>query len=180
MNAHTRLRLRLAATTAAVGLAAVALETASAPAETAHSATANINAHGVHGVLLGKSYTALRREKRVGKIRHGCELGGPNTRSAPLRSPLKGSVDFTMSSPRRVTNITVSAGGAARGVGIGATIPQIKSAFPKAKVDHSTDSTFGITLVRIPKNGGGKLNFAVDTHTHKVTLIGIPFIAFCE
>ena len=31
-----------------------------------------------------------------------------------------------------------------------------------------------------PKNGGGKLQFAVDTKTHRVVLIGIPLIAFCE
>jgi hypothetical protein len=39
---------------------------------------------------------------------------------------------------------------------------------------------FGITLVRVPKNGGGKLEFALKTTTHKVVLIGIPFIPFCE
>ena len=97
-----------------------------------------------------------------------------------MRPPLNGGVDFTMSSPRKVVDISVRGGAAARGVGIGATLHDIKSAFPKAKVDHSTDGTFGLTLVRIPKNGGGRLQFAVATKTHKVTLIGIPFIAFCE
>jgi hypothetical protein len=39
---------------------------------------------------------------------------------------------------------------------------------------------FGVTLVRVPKNGGGKLQFAVDTKTHGVVLIGIPLIEFCD
>jgi hypothetical protein len=77
-------------------------------------------------------------------------------------------------------NITVRGGARARGVGIGATIPDIKAAFPKAKVDHGTDDIFGVTLVTIPKSGGGKFQFAVDTGTDKTTLIGIPFVAFCE
>jgi hypothetical protein len=178
MNLH--IRKQSLAATAAIGLGAVAIGAAAAPAETGRAAAAHINAHGVHGVLLGKTYTALRQEKRIGKIRHGCELGGPNTRSAPLKSPLKGSVDFTLSSPRRVANIAISGGATARGVGVGSTIPQIKAAFPKAKVDHSTESTFHVTLVSIPKNGGGRLSFAVDTSTKKTVLIGIPFIPFCD
>jgi len=107
-------------------------------------------------------------------------LAGPGARSASLNAPLKGNVDFTMTLPRKVADITVRGGATARGVGIGATIAQVKAAYPKAKVDHSTDGTFGVTLVRIPKNGGGKLQFAVDTNTHRVGLIGIPLIAFCE
>ena len=39
---------------------------------------------------------------------------------------------------------------------------------------------FGITLVKIPRRGGGKLQFAVDVHTHTVSAIGIPVIPFCE
>ena len=39
---------------------------------------------------------------------------------------------------------------------------------------------FGLTLVKIPKSGGGKFVFGVDTHTHKTTIIGIPNIAFCD
>ena len=116
----------------------------------------------------------------MGKIRRGCELGGPNTRSAPLRPPLEGQVNFTLKTPRRVTDITVRGGAKARGVGIGDTIADIKDAYPKAKVDHSTDRTFELTLVRVPKDGGGRLRFGVSTKTKKVTLIGVPFIAFCE
>ena len=65
-------------------------------------------------------------------------------------------------------------------MGIGATIKQIKAKFPKAKVDHSTDHTFEITEVRIPKNGGGKMIFGVSTKSKRVTVIGVPLIAFCE
>ena len=80
-----------------------------------------------------------------------------------------------------MTDIAVTGGAQARGVGVGATIPAIKAAFPKAKVDHSTDQMFALTFVTIPKNGGGKLRFKIDIYqTHKVTLIGIPSIPVCE
>ena len=110
----------------------------------------------------------------------GCELGGPNTRSAKLRAGVRGFVNFTLKSPRKVTDISVPGGARARGVGVGSTIPKIKAAFPKAKVDHSTDETFRLTLVRIPRNGGGKIHFGVDTRTDKTVVIGVPYIAFCE
>src|SRR3954447_4731088 len=148
---------------------------------TAFAATApKIMPSGVGGVKIGKTYKQLHAAGLIGKIHHGCELGGANTRSANLKAPLKGQVNFTLHSPRKVTDITVRGGAKARGVGVGDKIPAIKAAFPKAKVDHSTDDTFEITIVRIPKNGGGKLTFGVRTKSKRVTLIGVPFIAFCE
>jgi Cu/Ag efflux protein CusF len=168
------------ASAAAVGLLAVTAAGALAETGTTGAAAQKITPSGVGSVKIGERYTTLRRQKLIGKIRPGCELGGPNTRSAPLKSPLKGTVNFTLHSPRRVTDVTVRGGATARGVGIGATVAQIKAAYPKAKVDHSTDSTFQVTLVRIPKSGGGRIVFAVDTTTKKVTLIGVPIIAFCE
>lgn len=144
------------------------------------AATQKITPAGVGKVKLGETYAQLRSRHLVTSIKKGCELAGPQARSANLRPPLKGSVDFTITLPRKVVDIAVRRGATARGVGIGASIPAIKAAFPKAKVDHTTDSTFGVTLVRIPKNGGGRLQFAVDTRTRKVVVIGIPLIAFCE
>jgi hypothetical protein len=159
--------------------AVAALGTSTAFAAT-EAAAPKITASGVGGVKIGKTYKQLHDAGLIGKIHHGCELGGPNTRSANLKAPLKGQVNFTLKSPRKVTDITIRGGAKARGVGIGATIAGIKSKFPKAKVDHSTDHTFELTLVRIPKSGGGKLMFGVSTKTKRVTLIGVPAIGFCE
>ncbi len=153
---------------------------AGAAAAAAAAAAAKITPAGVDGVKLGATYAHLRARHLVGRIGKGCELAGPKARSASLRSPLKGSVDFTMTTPRKVTDISIRGGATARGVGIGATIAQIEAAYPKAKVDHSTDHTFAVTLVRIPKNGGGRLQFAVDTMSHRVVIIGVPAIPFCE
>jgi hypothetical protein len=164
---------------AGAALAALAIGPAAAPGESGHAAAKRITAAGVGKVKLGKTFRQLREAGLVGRLRRGCELA-ENTRSARLKAPLKGNVNFTQSSPRRVTDITIRGGAKARGVGIGATIPQIRAAFPKARVDHSTEDVFGITLVRIPKDGGGRIKFAVDVDTKKVTLIGVPFIAFCE
>ena len=168
-----------AALACAAALAAPVVEAAPAQPR-AQAAAAAITPAGVDGVKLGETYAQLRARHLVGRIGKGCELAGPNARSANLRAPLKGGVDFTMSTPRKVVDITIRGGATARGVGIGATIPQIKAAYPKAKVDHSTEHTFAITLVRIPKTGGGRLQFAVDTMTHRVTIIGVPAIPFCE
>ena len=82
--------------------------------------------------------------------------------------------------PDKVTDITIRGGAKARGVGVGSTIAQIKAKFPRARVTHATDEVFGITLVRIPRDGGGKFQFGVDVDTGKTTVIGIPRIGFCE
>jgi hypothetical protein len=171
-----------AALACAVVLTAALVSTAAADRGVAAAAATKIKItpRGVGAIKLGETYSQLRARHLVGRITHGCELAGPNTRSASLRPPLKGSVDFTMTTPRKVASISIRGGATARGVGIGATIAQIKAAYPKAKVDHSTDHTFAVTLVRTPKNRGGKLQFAVDTMTHRAVIIGIPLIPFCD
>src|SRR3954452_17386284 len=161
----------LAATAVVLGGFAIA-----APAATEKAITAS----GVGGVKIGASYTRLHDRGLIRRIRHGCELGGPNTRSAKLLAPLKGQVNFTLKAPRKVTDVTVNGGATARGVGIGDKIADIKAAYPKAKVDHSTDKTFLLTIVRIPKNGGVKLEFGVSTKSKRATLIGVPHIAVCD
>ena len=167
-----------------LGLAAVAaLAAASSSLATASAQTPigpQITPKGVGGVTLGASYGKLRRKGLVGKIRKGCELGGPRTRSAPLLSPLQGGVDFTLKDPRKVTDILIRGGASASGVGIGSTLADIQAAFPSAIVIHETEQTFRITLVKIPKGGGGKIAFAVDVSTKQVSLIGVPAIPFCE
>jgi hypothetical protein len=170
---------RTLAGAALAGLAAAAVAVPAAHAVPDRAATPKITAEGVGKVKLGKRHSVLRAQGLVGPIGPGCELA-KNTRSAKLKPPLKGNVNYTQSSPRKVTDISIRGGAKARGVGIGATIPQIKAKFPKAKVDHSTESVFGITLVRIPSDGGGRIKFAVDVTTHKTTIIGVPIIAFCE
>ena len=166
---------------AATALLSLAFGAAVAPAETSRHADQKITAAGVGKVKVGKTFRSLRAAGLVGKLRPGCPLGGPQTRSARLKAPLKGSVDLTTRRrPRRVRSISITGGATARGVAIGGTIAQIKAAYPKAKVDHGTEDVFGITLVKIPKNGGGRISFAVDVDSKQITQIGVPFIPFCE
>jgi hypothetical protein len=167
-----------AATALAAGAAAGAL---AVDGPTARAAAAKkITPAGVGQVKLGMTFAQLRAKHLVGKLRNGCELSGPNTKTSRLRSPLRGNVDWTKTTPRRAKRITVSRGAKARGVGIGDRLADIKAAFPKAKVNHSTEDMFGITLVRIPKDGGGKIAFSVRVDTKKIDLIGVPVIPFCE
>ena len=136
---------------------------------------------GVGQLRLGMTHKEAFEMGLVGRKRPGCELGGPDTRSARLKAPLKGFVDLTTRrKPRRVRSISLTGGATARGVGIGSTIAQIKAAFPGAKVDHGTEEVFGITLVKVSKQAGGRFHFAVDVGTKKTTQIGIPTIPFCE
>jgi hypothetical protein len=139
-----------------------------------------ITRKGVGQVKLGMTFQELRDQGLVGKLRPGCPLGATDTRTARLRSPLRGDVDFTLTSPRKVTNISIRRGARARGVKVGDRIRDIKDAYPKAKVNRDTEEIFGVWLVRVPRNGGGRITFSVDADTRRITLIGVPFIPFCE
>jgi hypothetical protein len=144
------------------------------------AAVAPVSGHGAGSVKLGMTYRQLRAQHLVGAIRPGCELGGPNTRSAPLRAPLRGIVDLTPTRVRRVADIAIAGGAAAHGVGIGATIARIRATFPHARVDHATDHTFGFTSVRVPRSEGGPFEFAVSIRTHRANTIGIPRVPVCD
>jgi hypothetical protein len=165
---------------AAAVLLTLGLTAAAAPAETSRTADQKITPAGAGKVTLGGAYRSLRASGLLGRQRPGCPLGGTDTRVARLTAPLKGTADLTTRSPRRVRAITVTGGASARGVGIGARIADIKAAFPKARVDRKTEDVFGITLVKIPKDGGGRIQFAVDVDSRKVTQISIPAVQFCE
>jgi hypothetical protein len=149
--------------------------------ESALAAAIAITPAGVGDVKLGKTFNELRQANLIGGLRNGCELSGPNTKFASLRSPLKGTVDLTKTSPRKVARVTITGSGAkARGVGIGSSVTTLKHKFPKARAEHASDAIFGVTLYKVPKSGGGRMWFAVDVSTHKVTLIGVPNLSFCD
>ena len=158
-------------------IAAVAATVALAAAS---AAPAKITPMRVGGVKLHATHASLQDAGLVGRARTGCELEGPGKHAAVLRAPLKGAVELTRKSPRRIRSIAVTGGATARGVAIGDKRAAVKAAFPKATFDASVQETFGITLVRIPKDGGGRLQIALDAKTGKVTEFGIPFIKFCE
>jgi hypothetical protein len=149
------------------------------PAAATASAPKKVTAAGVGQVKLGMTFAQLRQQHLIGKLHKGCPLE-PGSRFAKLRSPLRGSVDFTTTQPRTARNITVTRGARARGVKVGDTIADIKHAFPKAHVHHQTEPMFGFTLVRVPKNGGGIISFSVPLNTHRIDLIGVPDIPICD
>jgi hypothetical protein len=158
--------------------AAVAISLAAASAQT--HAPRKITASGVGAVKLGRTYTSLRVAGLLGKIGQGCELAGPKARAAPLARPLQGGADLSRATPRKVANITVVGGATARGVGVGATQAAARAAYPTLRLDHRGESTLGITIGRVPKSGGGPLEFAFAATTQTVSLIGVPHVALCE
>jgi hypothetical protein len=151
------------------------------PAAATAAAPQKITGKGVGQVKLGKTFAKLRQQHLVGKLRDGCELSGPNTKFSKLRSPLRGTVDWSRTGTRKARRVTITGGSAAaRGVRIGDKLADIKAAFPQAKVDHAAEPIFGITLVKIPKNGGGRMWFGIPTDTKKITMIGVPNLSFCD
>ncbi len=173
--------LRLVLLLVPAALAVAAAVAIASPPGARDSAAAVITPARVDGVHLGDTHADLRPRGKVGPSGPGCELA-ENTRSAKLKPPLKGSVNYTQSNPRKVTDISITGGAKARGVGIGASIAAIKAKFPHAKIDHSTDQVFQLTLVTTPRRpvSGGRIMFGVSTQTHKTTIIGVPGIGFCE
>jgi|SRR5215217_1970163 len=137
-------------------------------------ALAAITPTGVGDVQLGDSYRSVRDAGVVGKTHPGCELGDPRQRIAPLRAPLKGSI--TLTRKRRVSNIYVTGGAAARGVKVRDRLRKVRRMFPSVKVDRSTEPTFGIALATAPIG----IQFAVGAKSRRVQAIGVPQIPFCE
>lgn len=144
------------------------------------AAPKRITPERVGQVRIGMTYKEAREKGLIGRMRDGCPLASPPRKTARLRAPLSGSVDFSDRTPRRVRIISVRGGARARGVGIGSTIRQIRAAFPKARVDHGPEEIFEITLVKVPKDGGGRIQFAVSIETKKTVLVGVPYVQFCE
>jgi hypothetical protein len=169
MSRHGLLAFAVIAT---VGMSTHAL--AAGPAQRATAA--KITRSGVDGVRIGATFASLRRAGLVGRTIEGCPVDG--VRSATLRAPLRGFVDLSNAHPRRVTDVFVRGGGKARGVGQGSTLRAIRRAFPRARTMRAP--VFGARLVRVPRNGGGPLEFVLDSRTRKVTGIGVPFVPFCD
>jgi hypothetical protein len=174
------MRRTLALIAALVTTGALAIGASAATKPTARIAAKQITAAGVGQVKLGMTFKQARDKHLIGKLRPGCELGGPETRSARLRSPLRGSVNFTLTTPRKINNILITRGARARGVKVGDRIKDIKDAYPGAKVNKDTEEIFGIWLVRVPKSAGGPIRFSVPVATTRIDAIGVPFIPFCE
>ncbi len=65
-------------------------------------------------------------------------------------------------------------------MGIGDTLADITAAFPKRKVIHASEPIFGFTRVKIPKNGGGRMDFVVPVATGKIRSIHVPRVTICD
>src|SRR4051794_23279832 len=132
-------RSSLAATAAALAITVVVVAAGAAgaaPQTGAAAATPKITGKGVGRLKVGMLFSKARSLGLVGKAGPGCELVS-GSRAASLRSPLKGSVDLTTGSPRRIRNISIRGGAAARGVTVGDPLTRVKAAYPSAKVDKS-------------------------------------------
>jgi hypothetical protein len=145
-----------------------------APAQTMRAAAKKITATGVGAVKLGRTHGQLRSAALVGRlITERCPDSGALYRYAHLRPPLKGSVQFSRARPYRAITISINRGATARGVAVGSGVAQLRTAFPQAIVEK-TGAQYGILSVKVPKAGGGPIEFWIDIAPQKVELIGIP------
>ncbi len=139
-----------------------------------------ITAKRVGAIKLGATAASLRHRGLITKLQPGCELGGPNTRSAGIKT-FNGTVGFTLRNPRRVNVISVNGSGpAARGVQVGDTLADIRRAYKVVRVNRKLEDTFAGDFVTIPKRAGGKITFFIDNGTDTITQIGVPVIPLCE
>ncbi|MHB8693453.1 MAG: hypothetical protein ACYDHH_19630 [Solirubrobacteraceae bacterium] len=168
----TRLSLAGATVVASALLLVVGPATASPSSE-------QITGTAVGSVKLGEPYAQLHAAGLVGPIGSGCSLN-VGSKAARLRAPLTGNVQFGSSKARTVTDISVSAGANARGVTVGGRLSAIRAAYRDVKVDRSTEKVFGIDVATVHPSGGGKISFAINDKSHKVILIGVPDIPFCD
>jgi hypothetical protein len=51
--------------------------------------------------------------------------------------------------------------------------------FPEAEVDRSTRDRFGVTIIRVPRSGGGRMEFVIGRGA-AVMSINLPGASFCE
>jgi hypothetical protein len=159
-----------------VASAALLLAVASA---TASPSSEQITGTAVGAIKLGEPYAQVHAAALVGPIGPGCSLNA-GSKAARLRAPLTGNVEFGSSTARKVTDISVSAGANARGVTIGARLSAIRAGYRNVKVDRSTEKVFGVDVATVHPKAGGKISFAINDKTHKVILIGVPDIPFCD
>jgi hypothetical protein len=71
---------------------------AAAPATT--SSAVRFTGKRAGDVRIGDTFRKLRDAGRLGPIKPGCELAGPDVRSARLKAPLRGFADLTTTTPR--------------------------------------------------------------------------------
>jgi hypothetical protein len=174
------MRRTLALIAALVLTGAIAIGASADTGPTARIAAKKITGEGVGQVKLGMTFQEARDKGLIGKLRPGCEFGGPETRSARLRSPLRGFVDFSLTTPRTITNILITRGARARGVKVGDRISDIRDAYDVVRVNKNTEDVFGVWIARVPKSAGGPIRFSVPVATKRIDAIGVPFIPFCE
>ncbi len=147
--------------------------TATAAASTA--ADKKITPAGVGQIKLGAPVGALQDAGLVGGLTPGCELASPPVRSAKLRAPLKGFVEVGLDN--KVKAITIRGGASARGVGVGDTLADITAKFPKRRL---IDTPFGVTRVKIPKRGGGRMDFLIRKSTGRIRSVELPRLRVCD
>lgn len=172
------MRIRSLTAATAVAAAAFVALAAAAPAETSRAADPRITPKRVGKVRLGMTAAELRARGLIGRLKPACELEGPDARFAPLKGPVRGTVEFTQTTPRRAQFVHVRNRRArARGVRVGDRLADITAAFPKRKV---IPTPFGVTRVKIPKRGGGRMDFVIRDATNRIAQISIPRMKVCD
>jgi hypothetical protein len=135
---------------------------------------------GVGQVRIGSTLERLQELKLVGGARKGCELS-PGERVAPLKPPLEG---FAVFYPKnRVISVGATGGAITKaGVTIGTSAAKAQRAYPAAPYDPPPGprAPFEVGFLWIGGRIHPRMTLIVDSKTHKVTEIAVPFPNICE
>jgi len=138
-----------------------------------------ITPHGVGALRLGATVQALHRQQLIGGLRKGCPFV-TGQRVAPLRAPLDGWATFANGT--RLTSFTIEGGAeTGRHIGIGSTVGQARSAYPKAEWQPPRKtSPFFVGLLWVNSSSNPKMTFMFDPDTYRVDAIAVPTPSFCD
>jgi hypothetical protein len=139
-----------------------------------------VDAHGAPGLRLGATAASLRQEGKIGPLRPGCELG-PIQRIAILQPPLRGVAVFNHRK-RRLSSLTFTGGvETARGIRIGSTPRQARSAYPRAEYEPpGTADPFAEGFFWVNSKAQPAMTFIVDPASNRINAISVHWPNFCE
>jgi hypothetical protein len=172
--------MRTLARTRRLAVVLVVMAVLGASAAASAAARAVVDARGVPGLRLGATAASLRQHGRIGSLRPGCELN-PTQRIAKLLPPLQGIAVFNHRK-RRLSALTFAGGvETARGIRIGSTPRQARSAYPRAEYEPpGTADPFAEGFFWVNSKTQPAMTFIVDPNSNRIDAISVHWPSFCE
>ncbi|MGH9023556.1 MAG: hypothetical protein ACRDV9_10730, partial [Acidimicrobiia bacterium] len=132
-------------------------------------------------LTIGMALEKAQSESLVTDVKPGCEAAGPGEKAAHIVAAEEGFATFN---DGVLTRISLRKGLTAEGIGLGATVDELKQAYSangyNATIDDSTLEVFGILLASVTKDGKEAYGFLVDPDTQTIEELSAPNVGFCD